>query len=171
MLIYLIVAILMFLSAMVQSSLPVTVNALELHADFVLLLVVAVTLVRGLREGLIWAFIGGLLLGVLSPYLLPLGSLSLMLIAVAVLTSLVQNNTFESNLIMPLVIVALSSATFRLILLLVSEATALRANLGQTMLRLVLPAVVIDIILAPLLYTLIAWLDRRLGRKLPVEWQ
>jgi rod shape-determining protein MreD len=171
MLIYLIFATFMFLSGLVQTSFPVTVAQLEFRADLVLLLVVAITLVRGLREGLIWAFIGGLLLGVLAPYTLPLGSYSLLLIVVAVLASLSQNNLFESNLIMPLAIVAIASAAFRVLLLLVTEGPTLRSDPGAVLLRLALPEIIIDVILAPLVYTLISWLDGRLGQKLPVEWQ
>lgn len=171
MLIYLIFAAFMFLGALVQTSFPVTVSQLELRADFVLLLVVAITLVRGLREGLVWAFLGGALLGVLAPHTLPLGSYSLLLLTVAVVASLSQNNLFESNLIMPLAIVAIASITFRLLLLLATEGAALRNDPGPMLLRLLLPEVIIDVILAPLVYTLVSWLDGRLGQRLPVEWQ
>jgi rod shape-determining protein MreD len=171
MLIYLLFAAFMFLSGLIQTSFPVTINQLELRADLVLLLVVAITLVRGLREGLVWAFLGGVLLGILAPHSLPLGSYSLLLIIVAVLASLSQNNLFESNLIMPLAIVAIASAAFRILLLLATEGAAFRADPGTMLLRLALPEIVIDVILAPLVYTLISWLDGRLGQKLPVEWQ
>jgi rod shape-determining protein MreD len=171
MLIYILFAAMMFLGALAQTSFPVTVSQLELRADFVLLLVVAITLVRGLREGLAWAFLGGLLLGVLAPHTLPLGGYSLLLIIVAVVASLSQNNLFESNLIMPLAIVAIASGTFRLLLLLATEGAALSSAPGAMLLRLLLPEVIIDVILAPLVYTLVSWLDGRLGQRLPVEWQ
>jgi rod shape-determining protein MreD len=171
MIIYAIFAILMFLSGLIQTSFPVTVNQLEFRADLVLLLVVAITLVRGLREGIVWAFLGGLLLGILSPYVLPLGSYSLMLIVVAVLASLSQSNLFESNLIMPLAIGAIASIVFRIILLLATEGAAFRTAPLSILLRLALPEIIIDVILAPLVYTLVSALDRRLGQQLPVEWQ
>ncbi len=171
MFIYLIIAAMMFLSGLMQTSFPVTVSQLELRADFVLLLVVAITLVRGLREGLVWAFLGGVLLGVLAPHTLPLGSYSLLLIVVAVVASLSQNNLFESSLIMPLAIVAIASITFRILLLLATQGAILRSDPGPVLLRLALPALIIDVVLAPLIYALISWLDGRLGRRLPMEWQ
>ncbi len=170
MIIYLILAVLMFFAALVQVSFPVTVNQLDLRADLVLLLVVAIVLVRGLREGLVWAFIGGLLLNILAPNVLPLGSFSLLLLIVAVLASLSQSNLFESSLIMPLAIVAIASASFRILVLLATEGAALRAAPGTVLLRLALPEVVIDVVLAPLVYTFVSWLERRLHR-LPAEWQ
>ncbi len=172
---YLILAASLLGAGLLQTQ-EISVNQLVLKADLVLVLVIALTLVRGLREGLLWAFGGGLLLDFLQPAVMLggsglLGVSSLLLIAVALAASLGQNNIFEANLIMPLATTAFATLLYRLLLLAFVNLSFLISNPTAALLRQVLPSVVINTLLAPLFYSLIGWLSRRLAPQLPSEWQ
>lgn len=172
---YLIVAVAVFVGGLLQTQ-PLVINNWGLKGDFVLVLVVALTLVRGLREGLVWAFVGGLYLDFLQSSATAggsglLGVNSLLLLIVALAASLGQNNVFEANLIMPLATTAVATVVYRLILLAVVNLTYMQESFTTALVRQILPSLIINTLLAPLLYSLIGWLSRRFSPQLPSEWQ
>ncbi|HET7077741.1 MAG TPA: rod shape-determining protein MreD [Chloroflexia bacterium] len=164
---------LVLLAGLVQATvLPILlpqVAHIDVRPDLVILLVVAVTLADGLREAVIWAFCGGLLLDLLST--LPLGSSALCLLLVVLLARLASSNPFRAHLIMPLGMVFVCTLFYYLLLL------SLRTLLGQHFAWLsalggvVLPTALFNVALMPLVYTFVLWLVDRFRPVLPEEWQ
>ena len=72
----------MALAALVQSTAANRLAIVGVKPDLVLLLILIGTLVYGLQPGLVWAFLGGLMLDIFSGG--PMGSSSLALIAAAI---------------------------------------------------------------------------------------
>src|SRR5688500_16569394 len=95
-------AILLFLAGLLQSVVLPEVVPLSARPHFVVLLVVVVCLVESLYEATMWAFVGGLMLDLMSGPIFPLGSNALIMMFVAVLASLGQADPFHNLLIVPL---------------------------------------------------------------------
>src|SRR5262245_48760407 len=98
---------LLLIAALIQAQvLPIILPHLgaDLRPDLLVLLVVAITLVEGVQEGLIWGFCGGLLLDVLSPAT-RLGTNALCLILVALLASFGLAIPIRASALMPLIMV------------------------------------------------------------------
>jgi rod shape-determining protein MreD len=113
---------------------------------------------------------GGLLLDLMSGPVLPLGSNSLLLVLVALLSSLGQANPFQSRVFVPLV--TAFGATIFYNLLWMALATALGNTVAwvDNMWRMVIPSAALNAILVPVAYTAILWLSERVGRRVQVEW-
>lgn len=80
------------LGALVQGSILSFLTVRGVQLDLVLVLVVVWGLVRGARDGLAWAMVGGLVLDLLS--LAPMGSYTLSLLVVAFLVGLIEGTSF-----------------------------------------------------------------------------
>ena len=84
--------------------------------DLVVMLVISWALLRGVKEGLLWAFIGGLVLDLLSAT--PLGLSALILTLLTLLTILGRKSIYRTNILFPLAIIFLATLGYNLALLL-----------------------------------------------------
>lgn len=90
--------------------------------DLILILVASWSLLRGVREGILWGGLGGLFLGLVSQF--PLGSHILLLVVLALLISLSQGSIYRSNLLFPLGVVLIASLVYNLSLILLRWLSA-----------------------------------------------
>lgn len=130
---------------------------LSLKPDLMLALIVAWSLERGRDEGLIWAFIGGALLDLLSSG--PFGAYTLALLLCAFIAGSVQRVVFGSALLQAAVMAIatfLYHVGYTSILVLTTSAGDL-----ATAARLAWPAVVFNTLLLFILRGPLAWLHRR----------
>lgn len=119
------------------------------------------TILQGLRDGVIWAVIGGLSLDLLSGG--PFGLFTLAMLVVALVTSLFHGRVFGSSIILPL------SLTFPLSLLFNGLALLLLNLLGRPVVWneafsvVLVPVAIFNIavmlLVFPLLYLLNRWLN------------
>jgi rod shape-determining protein MreD len=144
--------------------------AIDLRPDLLVLLVVAITLVEGVREGIIWGFCGGLLLDLFSPTT-PLGTNALCLVLVALLASLGLSIPVRVSAIMPLIMVFLGTLFYFVLLMTIRTLFGVGLDWGMSLVRLALPAAAINVVLMPVVYTVLSWFADRLRPKLPEEWQ
>jgi rod shape-determining protein MreD len=160
----------LFIAAVLQAVVLPQVVPLQARPHLLVLLVVAVCLAESLYDAVIWGFMGGLLLDLMSGPVLPLGSNSLLLVLVALLSSLGQANPFQSRVFVPLV--TAFGATIFYNLLWMALATALGNTVAwvDNMWRMVIPSAALNAILVPVAYTAILWLSERVGRRVQVEW-
>jgi rod shape-determining protein MreD len=96
---------LMGLAVLIQAQvLPIVLPSLgaDLRPTLLVLLVVAVTLLQGVREGVLWGFGGGLLFDLFSP-ITPPGTNALCLVLIALLASLGLAIPLRASLVMPLI--------------------------------------------------------------------
>jgi rod shape-determining protein MreD len=107
---YFLMPLLLFVAALLQSTLLVRVEVANVRPDLVLILVIAGTLIYGAKNGIVWAFVGGVALDLLSGG--PFGSSSLALIAAAVVASPGHRTLSRFNAIVPLSAAALGTLAY-----------------------------------------------------------
>ena len=107
---------LMAVLVILQSAVLPNFTILGVIPQLMFVATIAWALLRGLREGLVWAFVAGLLADLFSAG--PLGVTSLALMAAVAITVFVQRSFPESRIIMPVVLVALATLVFWFIYLL-----------------------------------------------------
>jgi rod shape-determining protein MreD len=152
--------------ALLQVTVVPRVPLLNVYPDLVLLAVLAWTMVRGVREGAIEAFVGGIMLDLLSSQ--PLGSHALALILTVIPTGLLGEPVYRGNLAFPVLGAFLATFLYNGILLLMSRLFGEAVNWGNTLWRIVLPLALVQSILMPLTYWLVDRLDRRLDRRMRI---
>jgi rod shape-determining protein MreD len=152
---------------LVQSSLGPFVSAARLHPDWVVVAVISWTLLRGSREGLLWAIIGGLGLDLLSGA--PFGAATVALALTSLLAMLGYGRVFGGYLVLPLALTfPLSLAyyvTYGLLLSLLKQPLDWLPALSNVM----LPASLLNIGAMFLLFPLLRVLHRRTGRE-EISW-
>lgn len=110
------------------------------YPDLILLIVIARSLVAGRRGALMWAFVGGLWMDVLSGGVM--GASSLALMATSLLTGIGHNAIFRRNSLVPLVAALSGSLIFSLIYLAILGAVGYRFPPGLLVVNLLIPATV-----------------------------
>jgi len=154
-------------AALLQSSLLPHLSRGGLKPDLVVMLVISWGLLRGVQEGLLWAFIGGLALDLLSAT--PLGLSALILTLLTLLTSLGQKSIYRTSILFPLAVIFLATFGYNLALLLGWQLLGRPALWGETFLEVLLPTGLLNTLVMLPLYPLLSWLHRRTGPE-RVEW-
>jgi rod shape-determining protein MreD len=131
------------------------------HPDLVLVLVIGWTVLRGLREGIIWALIGGLGLDLVSGA--PFGLFTLILLIIALVTNLFHGRTFGSSIILPLSLTFPLSLLFNglalLLLNLLGRPIAWNDALSNVLVPVAIFNTAVMLLIFPLLYLLNRWLS------------
>lgn len=163
-------AVILFIVSLVQSVVLPQAVPLAARPQLIVMLVVAVCLVEGLHDAIIWGFIGGLLLDLMSGPTLPLGSNALILVLVALLASLGQADPFHDQVFVPLATVFICTIFYNVMLMLLAFALGQNVPFLDNLLRVALPSAVLNTILMPVAYSAMLWLSERIGRRVRVEW-
>lgn len=165
--------VLMSLATLIQAQvLPIVLPSLgvDLRPNLLVLLVVAVTLLEGVRDGVIWGFFGGLLFDLFSP-ITPPGTNALCLVLIALLASLGLAIPLRASLIMPLIMVSIATLFYFVLLMTIRTLLRVPPDWLGSLIAVALPAAAINAVLMPFFYTLLGWLGDRFQPKLPDEWQ
>lgn len=139
--------------------------------DLMLLVVGAWSLRRGVEEGVVWAFIGGIFLDLLSAgpptaHLFALLAASLVL-GIDPSTGLARRQTQpvgDSPLALILGVV-LGTLVYHLVLLTMLQLAGYPVEWLDALTRVVLPHMVFNLVLMPFVYYGLGWLDRRTRRE------
>jgi rod shape-determining protein MreD len=124
--------------------------------DLVLDTVVIWAVTRGAREALPWGLMGGLMLDLVSGT--PFGTLSLVLVIVAFLSSAGDINLFPNALWLPMVTVFVATFVHAIILLIVLRSLGIPNDWWLDTLRTVTaPTAVVNVVTTPLVY----WVVRK----------
>lgn len=150
---YLIGLPLLVLAAVAQSAALAHLRWLNGGADLVLLLALSWTLAGDWRGGLVWAFVGGLCLDLLSGG--PLGASTPGLVLMAYLASLTEGRFWRSHILLPLATILLGTVGFHLLQLLVLSVSGFRPDVSTALWRTVLPSALINAVLMLPLYRLL----------------
>lgn len=151
---------LLALLAILQSTMFADFGFYEGRPDLVLLAVIAWALTGKYQQAMLWGFVGGITLDVLSA--LPFGTTSIALILVAYLVSLYARRIWEVNLLMPLGVTLIASLLFHSILLLALLLLGRQIQLDYAYVQVILPSTFINLLLTIPVSQALAGLQRRL---------
>lgn len=151
----------MITATLLQATLSPYIKINGVHPDLVLIVVIGWTVLRGLRDGVIWALIGGLSLDLLSGG--PFGLFTLALLATALITSLFHGRLFGSSIILPLILTFPLSLLFNglalLILNLLGRPVAWNEAFSYVLVPVAIFNAAVMLLIFPLLYLLNRWLN------------
>ncbi len=160
--IYLVVPLLLA-AALLQTCVVPHLAVWGVFPDLPLLLVVNWSLVQGAREGIIWGFVAGASMDLLSGA--PFGAATLSLMTVGLLSGLASATVVRAQLVLPPVTVFLATLAFDLVFLSVVQLAGQPVDWGGTLLRIALPSALFNAILTPLFFWMAHMLDRWIARR------
>lgn len=160
--IYLLIPFLALL-ALVQATIGPYLTFAGVKPDLMLIAVISWSLLRGVREGIGWAFIGGLWLDLLSNT--PLGISTLALMVVSLACALGELNVFRNQPMLPVLTVILGTILFTLVCLFLMQILAYHVIWWDSLRRVMLPSILLNALIAPMLYLPLSGLHRLTGRR------
>lgn len=149
--------------ALIQRTLLSRVNPWGARPNLMLLVVLIWVVVRGLEEGIVWGFVGGLIVDFLSGG--PLAATALALLAGALLAGQSLGQGIGSPVVRLMLLTLLGAATYHLVLLITLDWTGHPIDWGFALLRVAGPSVVLNAVLAPLVRGPLVWLERATRRE------
>jgi rod shape-determining protein MreD len=155
------------LVAVIQSTIMPLFSIGGTKPDLMLLVVISWSLLRGASEGLVWGFLGGLFLDVLSGS--PFGGSAIALMAVSLLSGLGEMNIFKEHFLLPMALAPVGTVIYYGVILIVLELTGQSLSLASGFLRVVLPAAVVNLLAMPFVFICMRWLHHRTARR-QIDW-
>lgn len=163
----------MTLVALVEATLLPHLRVGNTQPDLMLLVVGAWSLQRGVEEGAVWGFIGGIVLDLLSAG--PFTAFTFALLAASLVLGIDpttgigrrSGRPFDSNPLTLIIGVSLATLSFHLVLLValqLAPGTGRATNWLETAGRVVAPRILFNLVLIPFVYRLLGWFDRRTRR-------
>lgn len=162
-----IVVPLLVVVAILQTTVVPQLTVWGASANLPLLVVVSWSLLRGSREGIIWGFIAGLVVDLLSGA--PFGAATLSMIAVGFLAGLGHATVFRAHIALPLVVIFAATVVYGLLFLLIVRLSGRPVGWLDSLFHLILPSGLVNTVLMPIIFVLLRWLNMRFGRA-EMEW-
>ena len=153
--------------ALLQATVAPHVVILGARPDLMLLTVVSWTVLRGMREGVVWGFAGGLCLDLFSGG--PFGLSALVLVAISFLSGLGETTIYRGRIVLPVVVALAATPIHGFLYLGLLYITGHSVYWLDTLLRVMLPSMIFNGLLIIPIYALLQWLHRRTGRE-ALEW-
>lgn len=157
----------MFSLALLQTTVMPRITVLGVHPDLVLMAVVAWSVLRGSREGMVWALIGGIVMDLFSAA--PFGISTLTLLIISFASGLGQASFFRIDLLVPIMVIVPATLVYQLclagLLSLLTGAAGWGTRLGQV----ILPTILVNSASMTFVYMLARLLHQRTHRE-EVAW-
>ena len=150
---------LLILAGLIESAVLPHARIAGHQPDLMLTLVAAWTLQRGLKESLLWALIGGIVLDVLSAA--PFGIFTAALVGVSVISSIGSANLFRSQTLLPLVGALLATPAYYAITLALFYVSGRQIEWSAAITGVVGPALIANTACMIVIYPLVRWIHRR----------
>lgn len=154
--------------AILQAGLITHLQIAGALANIVLLVVVNWGILRGMDEGVIWAFIGGALLDVFSGY--PLGTSTVALVVVAAVISLGQGTFMRMHALLPPATVIFATIFYYCIVVFILDSTHHPVNLITVLQHIAIPAAILNGAFNIVVYPLTLRLERRIYPMPRASW-
>lgn len=153
--------------ALWQATVAPHLIILGARPDLMLLTVVSWSVLRGVREGVVWGFVGGLCLDLFSGASFGLSALVLM--AVGLFSGLGETAITRGRVVLPVVAALVATPVHGFLYLALLYIAGYKVSWFDTLLRVMLPTMIFNGLLIIPVYTLLRWLHRRTGRE-ELEW-
>jgi rod shape-determining protein MreD len=144
---------------LVQTVLLSRVNLWGARPDLMLLVVLIWAVVRGAEEGLVWGFIGGLIIDTFSGG--PVGATMMALVVAALLTGQPWTQGIGSAVVRLLLLTFVAVIAYHLVLLIILAWTGYAVDFGRALLQVAAPSALFNAVLAPFVRWPLNWLERR----------
>lgn len=144
-----VLAVSLVVFAFLQATVFPSSELISIYPDVTLVIILVWSAVRGVRDGLLWAFLVGILLDTLA--LDPLGANALALLPVVVLGAISGRAFFQSNLIVPIVACIVATFLHALVLLLVRSAGGAAISIAPLM-RIIMLQTILNVMIVPPIY-------------------
>jgi len=156
-------ATILLLSAIViiQTTAMPHLTILGAKPDLVLLMVISWSLLRGAKEGLIWALIGGIGLDLVSGA--PFGTSTVALAVLSLLAGRGELSVFRTHIALPLIAILIATLTYDLFFLFLLHMKGYAIVWTDSLTKVVLPSTLGNVLLSPLVYKALYWLNRKTG--------
>lgn len=136
---------------------------LGVKPDLMLLMVISWSLLRGSKEGMIWALVGGIGLDLLSGA--PFGTYTVILVALSLVAGLGQLSVFRTHIALPLIATLIATLVYDLFFLLLLHVRGYSIVWTDSLIKVVLPSALLNVLLSPLAYRALYWLYSKTGRE------
>jgi rod shape-determining protein MreD len=146
--------------ALLQNAWLSRLSIFGARPDLMLLFVLCWTIVGGFGEGIIWAFVGGLMIDLLSGG--PMGAHILALIGVAFVGRQPWGEGLGAPLIRVLLLALVGSLVYHAVLLTVLTWTGHAVDWGYSFLQVTGPSVALTVVLSPVVQRMMGWARGRL---------
>jgi rod shape-determining protein MreD len=133
---------------------------MNIQPELVLMVVVVWAALRGIEEGVVWGFIGGILLDALSAG--PLGMYPLALVVAAYIAGQPWGQALGVSLIRLVLVTIVSALIYHLVMLIVMAWVGYSVEWNYAFSEVVGPSVGLTVVLVPFVRIPLAWLDRRI---------
>ncbi len=148
-----------------QATLLSRIRVFGVSPDLLLVTVVCWSLLRGVGEGLLWGFGGGLGIDVISG--LPLGVSAVALLPAAWLGNLGRGAIYSPTAMLPLLLVILATPLRGWLILALQAASGLRVDWIATTLHVISVEVALNVLLMAVVYPVMRLWAMRLDRPAP----
>ncbi len=145
--------------ALGQEALLARLSLLGARPDLVFAAVLAWGMLRGSAEGMVWAFIGGLVLDLLSGG--PMGGMTLALLLIALLAGRRWGRELTPVGLQVFLLGLGLGFLYHLLLLTILAWSGAAVDWAYDLARVAAPSAIANGLLSVLLYPALAWLDRR----------
>jgi len=149
--------------ALLQATVAPHLIILGARPDLMLLTVVSWSVLRGMREGVVWGFVGGLCLDLFSGGSFGLSALVLM--AIGFFSGLGETAITRRRIALPVVAVLVATPLHGFLYLALLYITGHTVSWFDTLLRVMLPAMIFNGLLIVPVYARLRWLHHRTGRE------
>lgn len=136
---------------------------LGVKPELMLMVIASWSLLRGTKEGLVWAFIGGICLDLFSG--VSFGTMTIALLTVSFIAGLGESSVFRTPIVLPLVVALITTPVYDLVILVILALTGHPVVWLDSLTRIVLPSAVVNALLMPLIFWPLQWLHRKTGRE------
>jgi rod shape-determining protein MreD len=155
------------LTVLAQATLLTRIRLLGASPNLLLVVVLTWSLLQGVEEGVVWSFIGGLGIDLISGG--ALGTSSLALMSICLLASLGTTSVFAGNLLLPIFLVALATPLHGWLILLTHQLRGLHVNWLASTVRVIGPELLLNALLIVLVYPMLRWLAVQIGAE-KMKW-
>jgi rod shape-determining protein MreD len=125
------------------------------------------SLTRGINDGIVWGFAGGVLLDLFSGA--PLGASALALMAAALVVGIIGVGVVLPAPLLVVLMTALGTLVYHLVFLAAMALTGRSVFWNADMTRVILPSLVLNLLLVPAVYGLLSLVNRQTSRE-RLQW-